>query len=35
MSPPSIEKEGEEEGDDDSGVKAVSINVKDSVSFEG
>lgn len=35
MTPPSVEQEGEEEGNDYSGVKAVGIDVKDSVSFEG
>ena len=35
MAPPSVEKEGKEEGNDDSGVEAVGIDVKDSVSFKG
>lgn len=35
VAPPSVEKEGKEEGNDDSGVEAVGIDVKDSVSFKG
>jgi hypothetical protein len=35
VTPPSVEQEGEEEGDDYSGVKAVGVDVKDSVSLEG
>ena len=34
MSPPSVKKEAEEERHDEAGVKAVSVNVKDTVSFE-
>lgn len=34
MSPPSVEEEAEEERHDEAGVKAVSVNVKDTVSFE-
>ena len=33
--PPPVEQEGEEEGDDHSRVKTVSVDVKDPVSLEG
>lgn len=35
MSPPSVEQEAEEERHDESGVKAVSVGIKDAVSLEG
>ena len=35
VTPPPVEQEGEEEGNDDSRVKAVGVYVKDSVSLKG
>ena len=35
VSPPSVEEEAEEERHDESGVKAVSVGIKDAVSLEG